>query len=363
MAETPTQEVELVLLLAQPDLRSDEAARMLELLNSPVDWNLVLGMLTVHRVVGVAWHNYVLHAIANRHKLQCAYLMKSLGVTTAGQRVMAQEQISLTSDLQAKLTAAGIRSAVLKGGGVAAAAYPDLGMRAFHDNDILVDRSRLTEAQAVLREAGYVQGNWDYVTGTVRPAERRQLVQMAMSSHQTYSYMKPTPTASMLECHRVDLHFSVDLLTGNRSDAAVSALLDDCRDVAGMSVVSALDMLVFVCVHLARDAFHRNEVLSHKDLVLNKFTDVVCLMAKCDLDALPGRVEELGFGPEVYFALHYCDEVFPSRVPAGLLDRLRPSDLAYLDEVTDGRTVVHRWNSPMVRRMFDALRFRGLQDA
>jgi hypothetical protein len=67
----------------------------------------------------------------------------------------------------------------------------------FHDNDLLVDRDQLPAAVAVLREIGYVQGSWDYATGSVRPAPRRQVMHMAMHSHQTYSYMKPTPESSV----------------------------------------------------------------------------------------------------------------------------------------------------------------------
>jgi hypothetical protein len=149
-------------------------------------------------------------------------------------------------------------------------------------------------------------------------------------------------------------------MTSNRSDAAVSALLDDRIEVGGLRVISATDMLVFTCVHLARDAMHRDAVLSLKDLVLYKLVDIVTLMKYREFDDLPSRAERLGFSKDVYFGLHYCSEAFGSRVPMELLDQLRPNDLRYLTEVVDGDTVIHRWDNSAVPRIFDTQRIREL---
>ena len=356
MSESLSPEIRLVLLLSLPDPRPDEAAALLELLDMPLDWNQVLGMLTMHRVAGVAWHNILRHAIAHRQRLRSAYFLKSLGVTAGGQRLMAREQAARTAHVQEVLTRAGVRSAVLKGAAVAAMAYPDAGMRAFHDNDLLVDRDRLPDAVAALREDGYAQGSWDYETGSVRPAQRRQVLHMAAHSHQTYPYMKPTPEASLLEFHRLDVHFSVDLMTGRRSDKAVARLLAGRTELDGLSVLAPAGMLLFTCLHLAREAVHRDEVLALKDMVLYKLVDVLALLALGDSAGLPELAQELGFAREAYFGLHYTDAVFPGRVPASLLTRLRPDDLGYLNEVTDGREVVHRWTGPITTRVFDVHR-------
>ncbi len=360
MVDAQSREIELVLLLSLPAPRPEEVDRMLELLNTALDWGQVLGTLTVHRLLGVAWHNIARYAMRHRQTLRSAYFVKSLKVNAAGQRITAQEQIAGTAAVQRALEGAGVRSAVLKGGAVAVMAYEDPGMRLFHDNDLLVDRERLPEAVAVLERLGYSQGSWDYETGAVKPAPRRQVMFMALHSHQTFPYMKATPEAAALECHRLDIHFSIDLMTGNRSDAAVAELLDGRTERGGLSVAAPLDMILFTCVHYAREAAHRNEVLMLKDLVLNKLVDIVALVAAGYSGDLPARAQQLGFAREVYFGLHHADALFPGRIPADLLDRLRPDDLGYLDEVTDGGTVVHRWRTPISERMFDLGRLHEL---
>src|SRR6185312_13630177 len=97
----------------------------------------------------------------------------------------------------------------------------------------------------------------------------------------------------------------------------------------------------------AREAVHRNEVLALKDLVLYKLVDIIALVGHPDISGVPARAERLGFTREVYFGLHHTAAVFPGRVPADLLDRMRPDDLGYLEEVGDGRETVHRWRTSM----------------
>ncbi|HET6481775.1 MAG TPA: nucleotidyltransferase family protein, partial [Actinoplanes sp.] len=287
MTDPISKEIELTLLLSLPDPGPGEVTSMLALLNTPLDWNQVLGMLTVHRTIGVGWHNIVRYAVEQRQTLRPSYFLRSLMVTADGQRVKAREQLELTARVQQILERAGARSAVLKGAAVAAMAYPDLGMRMFNDNDLLIDREQLASVVRVLEADGYVQGNWDYATASIRPAPRREVLHMAVNSHQTYPYMKATPDAVMLECHRLDVHLSIDLMTGNRTDDAVALLLDDRIEASGLTALSATDMLIMTAVHFAREAVHRDEVLMLKDLVLNKLVDVLALLRRPDLGDVP----------------------------------------------------------------------------
>jgi hypothetical protein len=372
MTEPLPQEFELVLLLSLPRPRPAEVDRMLALLNTTLDWNVVMGALAVHRTTGVAWHNILQHAIDQRRTLRPAYFLKTLMLAYRAQRVMAGEQNARSAGVLAALVNAGVRAAILKGGSVASVAYPDPGMRMFYDNDLLVDRAALPAAVEALKTAGYVQGSWDYTARRIVPAARRDVVFFAVHSHQTYPYIKATPEALMMDCHRLDVHFSVDLMTGNRSDGAVSAFLDrrivvDAWAGSGtirLSTLSAVDMLVFGCLHFYKEAIHRNEVLALKDLVLYKLVDILALLEgeayPVDPAQMLDRAAELGFTREVYYGLHHLDALYSGRVPAELLDRLRPDDLSYLHEVRDGKGTVHRWQRPVAHRFFDIHRLLEL---
>lgn len=354
------------MLCSTPRLRTEEIPRLRELLYGKPDWNRVLGILATHRTMGTAWYNMLTHLIEERAKLPSTYLFKIPEVTFKGQRIMAREQIDLSLELMAALEAAGVASAMLKGGAVARMAYPSLGMRVFNDNDILVDHRALPEAGAVLRRLGYEQGSWDYRKSVIRPATRASIMSYPVSSHQTHPYMRPTPDALTLECHRVDLHFSVDLMTSNRTDAIVDDLLDRRIAVGDppLWTLDPVDMTVFGCIHFYKEAAACNEVRRNKDLVLYKLVDLLALLDNTeypvDPDVLVARAAAMGVTDQVYHALYHLDQLFPGRVPDGLLDRLRPADDTYLDVVIDDDGTRYRWTVPILTRFFDARRHAAL---
>ena len=187
-----------------------------------------------------------------------------------------------------------------------------------------------------------------------------------VSSHQTHPYMRATPDALMLECHRVDLHFSVDLLTSNRTDEIVDDLLARRVRVGEppLWTLDPVDMTVFGCIHLYKEATYLNEAARNKDLVLYKVVDLLALLGNTDhpvdLELLVSRSREIGVGDQVYYALHYLDQLFPGNVPASVLDSLRPGDEAYLHEVHNDDGVRYRWTAPILERFFDSRRYVSL---
>jgi Uncharacterised nucleotidyltransferase len=299
--------------------------------------------------------------------LQPRYLFKGLEVTYKGQLIMSREQNAFSLELLDALTAEGIPCAMLKGGAVARMAYPSLGMRVFNDNDILVDHAMLAPTGAVLQSLGYEQGSWNYGRGTVRPALRRDILRFPVGSHQTHPYMRPTPGAQTLECHRLDLHFSVDLMTTNRTDDLVRDLLDRRIQVGEptMWTLHPVDMTVFCCIHFYKEAIAYDEVARLKDLVLYKLVDLLALLDNPDYpvdhDALVDRSIAMGVPEQVYYALCHADHLFPGRISAGLLAALRPASEEYLHQVTDTDGGIYRWESPIAERFFDSQRFGKLQ--
>ena len=51
------EEKRLVILLSKPNLNEFEIKELVNLLNSYLNWDKVIGMLEMHRVSGIAWHN------------------------------------------------------------------------------------------------------------------------------------------------------------------------------------------------------------------------------------------------------------------------------------------------------------------
>lgn len=359
---TPSLEVETTLLLSRAPLMGPAVDRLRTLLRTRMDWYRVLGLLAAHRTAGVAWANILDHAIEERRELAPSYFLKGLEIVYKGQELSAREQLRHTAALQRTLADEGIGSVLLKGAAVAGMAYARMGMRQFNDNDLLVRADDLASARKLLEKLGYEQGSWNYSTGSVRTAPRRDRLFYSMTSHQTHPYMKATPDDEFLDCHRVDLHFSLDLMTSNRTDALVSELIERSEPILDPPIwtIPRIDMLIFCCVHFYKEAIHHNEVLQLKDLVLYKLADLNALLDDDVLEALPERAAALGLSDAVYFALHYLDALYPQRVPEQVLSRVRPASTDYVDEVRGSDGTVLRWASTILDRFFDADRAGAL---
>lgn len=355
MSRTP--EIEAVLMLSDPCLSREDGDRLCAAMASDIDWYRVLGLLAAHRTAGIAWMNVLEHAIETRQRMRPGYFLKGLEIMFRGQRHMALEQIMYARYVMDELARHGMRSALLKGGAVALMAYRDPGARQFNDNDILIDRAQIEEVGATLKDMGYVQGSWDYAAGSVRPALRKEVVFLSITSHQTYSYMKAVPESSWLDAHRLDVHLSIDLMTANRTDDAVHELLNNSITVGEPPVrtLDPVDMLIFCCIHFYKEAMYIGEVRRLKDLVLYKLADLIGLLGLA-AGRLYERTRHLGQEEAVYFALHHVDVLYPGRVDRGLLDALRPGSLEYIDQIYDGDRPVHHWTQGIVDRFFDASR-------
>ena len=362
-------EVELVLLLSAPTLQADEVERCRFLLRQLLDWNRVMGMLVMHRTVGAAWRNLSDHGLASADVFKPDYVLPVVEICAKGQEELARQQTIIASRLLAALADAGVRGVVLKGAALGALAYRALGMRLSHDLDLLVERPHLGAAHRALSGFGYVQGTWEASNASVVPATREEILKHTVYSHETFPYVRGVPDSALLDRHIVDLHFSIDLNRELGNDDIVTRLLDrrtTLEPIAGAPIysLSLEDMFVFVCVHFAREARLRTETEELVDLVLYKITDLVALLeAGLDQELVVRYAYEAGMEREVYFALHHLSELYPTRAPGRLMDRLRPESTEYVHQIQDFASPAHKcqavwrtWKSPIVKRFFDTRR-------
>jgi predicted Zn-ribbon and HTH transcriptional regulator len=368
-------EVELVLLLSAPVLRAEEVERARFLLGELLDWNRVMGMLVMHRTIGVAWQNLARHGLATAEVFRPDCVLPVVEISARGQELLAHEQAVLAGHLLTALQEAGVRGVVLKGLALAALAYRTLGMRLSQDLDLLVERSDLGRADEVLRGLGYVQGTWNVAAARPEPASRQEVMKHTVYSHETFPYVRGVPDSTVMDRHVVDLHFSIELNTALDSDDAVRRLLSRRRLLEPMPGVplwslSAEDMFVFVCVHFAREARLRTETEELVDLVLYKVVDLLALLdAGLDVARVARYTGELGMEREVYFALHHVRELYPEKAPELLIEELRPESTTYVDQVQDFASPAHKcqaawrtWRSPVAKRFFDTRRILEITD-
>jgi len=143
--------MELVALCARPTLDPAQRVRLSSLLEGEPDWTRVLDRARVHGVLGLVYHHLTRHNEA-RLPHDVRRTMEALSRRTQVKNLKALQELHRLADLFAD---ADVPLLTFKGPLLAQQYYGNVAFRTFGDIDVLVDRSHLARAQALLEVNGY----------------------------------------------------------------------------------------------------------------------------------------------------------------------------------------------------------------
>jgi hypothetical protein len=255
----------------------------------------------------------------------------------------------------------GLRYAVRKGFVVAENAYHDVGARRINDLDLLIERSDAAAAGEVLRRLGYVQGRIAVDGDRIEPFSRETQIFWRTNLSNQLPYLKPgnrpdVPVYNVDLCHHI-------FQPKSGASAPTAQLLDRARPTVICGVrswaLSTEDHLLDLCSHLHKEAVSMLFIKDGIDIQISKFLDIALTAAghdEGDWQRFVALVEEYGAREIVYYALHFTDQLYPSAVPAAVLDEMRPANLGYLDEFGGMDGTPTRWTQGFPERLFAAER-------
>ncbi|WP_144502491.1 nucleotidyltransferase domain-containing protein [Bacillus thuringiensis] len=359
-----SKEKQLVYLLAKTKLNKEEIFELKELLSTHLDWSKVIGLIQFHRIAGSAYSN--IKTYINEIKgFKYPYFLKLITIMYKAQKQISLEQYKYILEICEILHANNIKYAVLKGIALAQCAYGDIGMRISNDFDILIHPNDTNQVLKILKEIGYVQGTYDYHKKEIVLANRREVVTLPLISHQTYPLVKKVDeNHQFLEYFSVDVHFSVDLMTNNRTDKVVEDFLNRGKKVViqGKEVctLDREDMLIFTCMHFYKDAIYESEVLNYKDLLLYKICDIYRLIINDDdkeinWNEITQRVVKYKLQKPLYYALYYTNDLFEV-IPEEILSAFEQQPKQYLNQIINKGSVVGQWEDNILDRVFNITR-------
>lgn len=362
--DSRTDEERFVLLCSKAALHDAEIADFNRLMTTHMDWSRVFGLLHTHGVMGTAWLNIAhYYLVDGTEKGIYGKFISSVKQMYHMQKIRGEQQCQLTLDICQELDRQGVEYSLLKGIVLSQVAYGDLGSRDFKDNDILIHSSQIDEAVKIMKEKGYIQGVINHKTHSVTPLSRREIMIRSMTSHEVIPLIKVVEGSPFLEYHALDLQFSLDLMTSRRTDAAVKQMLERSQniDVAGQKVrtLEWEDLLLFMLIHLSREATSELDVMAYKDVLLYKFMDVHrFLNSPCVFvhwDKFLQRVQELNFRKEVFYALYYTRVLYGEAGPDGTLEALNIKNHEFMNEVYhyNSDEIAIRWEVSLLERLFD----------
>lgn len=350
-------EAVLLLCTARTQMSPEHVRRASECLRigPQLDWGAFLDLATKHRVLGLVARNFDQQCLGplgtvRRSTLRAAYLYN---------RGRAQAWDRERRDLFATFAAEGLSPVVRKGSYLAATVYDDPATRYMEDTDLYVTADEVDQVTAVLRRLGYQQGTDSPDRRTILPLDRETTLFWHLNVAAMPPFLRPTSDPY------VDV-FSIDLRRDLMEPASGKTIpAEDFRARARQVtllgqpvwVPSAEDMLLDLSVHLFREATTLSSIRSSKDLCLIRFIDIATWYSSVrdtlDTDLLLSLAERYQVADELYYGMHFTHLLYPQVLDQGLLTRLQPADLSYLDRYGDLDNQPGRWPVSFTERVFD----------
>lgn len=223
---------------------------------------------------------------------------------SAGRAAIAHYRV--LSQAAQVFAAAGLQCILLKGLALAQAVYPDWGARPMVDLDLLVRTADVDRAAALLEALGY----------RLRPDHAPDFDRRFGGE---WAFERPDQLGPQVELHWDLLHFEWSRRT-------TASLVDDLWArvrplTVGQSAVWQLapdDMTLYLCLHMA---------VHHAYGEIRQFVDLdrwIRFGPALDWPALVAAGRRYRLRRILYFALHFCRQLFDTPIPDDILRQLQP---------------------------------------
>lgn len=313
----------------------DNKEKLTKLLVPELDYPYILGHLMFNRISALAYvklKEYDLLKGLNRefvNALKGSYMVS---------KISADGFKTFLSSLSHMLNREMKPFALLKGSYLSNL-YP-YGTRTSNDVDLLINKEDITHFVDKFKANGYEQGfirGGEFVAAT-----RKDIIESRLNNGETVPLIKESGLTNF-KYFEIDLNFSLDYKAKQENDM-VSVLLENRETLIetykdNLPTLSHIDCLIYLCIHLYKEATVYDWVKRNSDMSLYKFVDIYLFLKKFGniefLDELGKRIIEYGFEKECYYAIvntyklfDICEENINE-----LMRKIAPVDLSYLNRV------------------------------
>lgn len=346
-----SREEKMLLLLSRNDYNDEMEDYIQNIILLPqIDWNLFWGLGINQRVNGVICNRIQeLSNVPLSVKRSLQFILFSQIQRNACHK---QEIAKIYSELEREE----VNYAFLKGA-VLNFVYYGEGERISNDTDILVDLNDLAKVIKICEKMGYVQGHIE--NGEIVPATKREIMFAQLNTYETVPMIKKTGNP-YLPFHEIDINFRL----GNDDKGEMSKVMLKDTEIVGNSdfklrTMSLERFLIYLCIHLYREATMVYKIVRGDDLILYKFMDIhyfiISNQPKLSWEKLLKEAEILNRQKDVYYALYFTEELYPGTVGSEILKSFDMLGKEFLDQYRgrDNSEEVYEWKMKFHERMFD----------
>lgn len=303
---------------------------------SRVNWVNLLLQSTVHLVEGVLYSQFCVDPNTPKWfqflTRQAYYFNKDVG----------QRRTKLFLDLLSAFSKAGLEVLVLKGMVLASCLYHDYGVRSFSDLDILVKPRDIQKIHKVLKEQGYIQGEYDFKNDKLVPCPEKTILERATELQHESPFFKIERSAPIPIPLSVEIHCRLETVF-DRFVFETEPLFDRKRKYSlnKMEVYSLSneDMLMHLCYHNYWHTQSVQDIYKHKDIILRQYMDIRLFIKSNNINwnnitAL--RSSDIWL--PISYSLYFCHKIFEDVLPESVLAYI---DADFLED--EEKNIYDRW--------------------
>lgn len=298
---------------------------------------LLLGQICCNRIAGIAYRNLIRNDGYISLPGGAMKVLETLYKKELEKSRIYQKHLTHLCEV---LQHADFKYALLKGAYLNTLVY-DAGMRTSNDIDILVAEEDISRCQCLLKEHGFVQGNYTEDEGIVEAA-RRDIIMSKMNYGETIPFVKLWEGEPLL----IDLNFSIDFKPESETEIVKKLLLcteeavfQNCR----FSMLNQVDFLIHLCCHLYKEATTFDWVRRRSDLQLYKFSDLNVMIHTAFDSIYTGklidRIRLLELQKECYYALYYTGQIYgrvwENKSYREVLRKIKPGNTDFMKQIVD----------------------------
>lgn len=341
---------QMVLLLSRADFNEQMSEYINELVSKEnIDWDRFLGLVINHRVNGV-----VCKRIKGIREIPQT-VIRALNFMLISQKERNRCHRDEIHKISLVLEENGINYAFLKGA-VLNTIYYGNGERISNDTDILLDVGDLNKVIQLCTPMGYIQG--EVKNGEIIRATKKEILFAQLNTYETVPLIKKTGNPYM-PFHEFDVNFRL----GNDDKSSLSNNLIQNTVLSGddefsLRTMTVENFLIYLCIHLYREAVMVFKIVQGDDLILYKFMDIHYYIEAnrqyISWENLKEEVMRLDKVKDVFYVLFFAEQLYPGTIGDSVLKMFETQDNRFLDQYRgrDNTDEIYDWKLNFYERMF-----------
>lgn len=314
------------------------------------DWDKFIGLAISHRVNGVMYKN-VCEDYNIPQKVRTIFTL--LYYSQIERNKIHQKYIF---ELNRYLENTEIKFSFLKGAILNTMIF-NPGERISNDTDILVSVEDLDACISLCNKLGYKEGR--IRNGRFYAATKQELLFAKINTYEIVPFIKQFNNI-VFPFHEVDINYRLN----NAEDTETTTfLLDETvkweKNNIEIRAMGKEKFLIYLCVHLFREAMMIFKINNGDDMLLYKFTDIHYFLTlykdQINWTLFEKIVLKINKYQDIYYTLHYTEVLYPNTVPKNVLTKLRPPNLDFLNQYKgrDNTSQTYNWKSDFTKRFFN----------